>query len=44
MSEERAYRMYGEGRRIDRLMDGWMDNLSSKRQGHEIYKECVLCQ
>lgn len=44
MSEERDHRMNGEGRRIDIWMDGWMDNLSSKRQSHDTYKECVLYQ
>jgi hypothetical protein len=32
MSEQRAHRM-------NEWIDGWMDDLSSKRQGHNIFKE-----
>jgi hypothetical protein len=37
MSEERFHRM-------NEWTDGWMDNLSSKRQGHDISKERGLLQ
>jgi hypothetical protein len=37
MSKERAHRM-------NERMDGWMDNLSSKRQGHDISRERGLRQ
>jgi hypothetical protein len=35
MSEERAHRM-------NDWIDGWMNDLSSKRQGHDISKELGL--